>query len=128
MYLLVKHLLTNNMVDDVSNLIIKLMIKLQLLDMMETDIINIIKKYYIIKHVKNKTYDLVGFSSHESKNKYDSITFIPNITKYQLNIKTSHYYDQSNFDRLRSRIDENIKGTKYQLVKGRRFRWCIEIK
>ncbi len=138
---MVKRCLTENLVNDVANLIIRIMINIQakILNVMEENIINIIKQYYIIQPKYKNEYDLIGFidyqkyfcNLHETSRGYDSLTFIPKISKtmkYQLNIKVSHYYNQSNFDRLRSRIDENIKYTPYQLVKCRRFKWCIELK
>ena len=126
-HLIAKRCLDEYLVSDLTYVIIKLIIQLYNLTMqiMEYDIKRIIGGYYYLLHKENNTYYYVY---NERIFTYDTLTFIPKITsKYQLYIQVSHCYDQSHFDRLRSKIDQHIKGTKYRLLKGRRFKWCIEM-
>ena len=47
---------------------------------------------------------------------------------YKLYICASLYHDQSNFDRLRSTVQKNIKTTNYKLLPGKKNRWCVALR
>jgi hypothetical protein len=78
---------------------------------------NIINEKYILNKYWINIYDYILFEPKVKCNN-DYILF---------NIKISHQYNQSNFDRLRSKICENMPDHCY-FIKGKKHKMCIQMR
>ena len=71
-------------------------------------------------------YQLDDILTHYDKITYKtSISFESQYMIYKIYILISPYYNQSNFDRIRSTIQQQIRNTNYKLLTGRKNKWCV---
>ena len=74
-------------------------------------------------------YQLDQYLTHFDAIHYKTkITFEEKHIIYKLYICISPYHDRSNFDRLRSTVQKNIKNTNYKLLPGKKNRWCVALR
>ena len=82
--------------------------------------------HYYHQGLYGPKYQLDQYLTHFDAIHYKTkITFEERHINYKLFICASPYHDQSNFDRLRSTIQKNIKNTNYKLLPGKRNQWCV---